>query len=187
MSKSSSKNLSNSWELVFQFMICLEENKKTPVYIFITEILWQTFWHTNWQSVFDIVKILRYYDKSWNFWKIKIQDLRISEVAEIWDRDWIFARAVKAISSMGVRSSWNQNSMRFSRKTMEAYELECNFKKVLDLLYKKIVIEFLPRYAVRNKNRIFCPFLIILVFWLVFFGHSFLKVKAKPTTNFRKK
>ena len=74
---------------------------------------------------------------------------------------------------------WNQKSLRFSRKTMKAYRLEWNFKKGLDLLYKKIVIEFLPRYAVRNKNRIFCPFLIILVFWLVFFGHSFFKSESK--------
>ena len=74
---------------------------------------------------------------------------------------------------------WNQKSLRFSRKAMEAYELECNFKKVLDLLYKKIVIEFLPRYAVRNKNRIFCPFLIILVFWLVFFWSLFFKSESK--------
>ena len=31
---------------------------KTPVFVFITEILWQTVWRNNWRSVSDIVKIL---------------------------------------------------------------------------------------------------------------------------------
>ena len=37
---------------------------KTPEFVFITEILWRTFWHNNWRSVFDVVKIL--YWKIWN-------------------------------------------------------------------------------------------------------------------------
>ena len=31
---------------------------KTQLFVFITEILWQTFWRNNWQSIFDVVKIL---------------------------------------------------------------------------------------------------------------------------------
>ena len=35
--------------------------QKTPLFVFITEILWQTFWCNNWWSIFDVVKILRYW------------------------------------------------------------------------------------------------------------------------------
>ena len=34
---------------------------KTPVFVFITGILWRTFWHNNWRSVFDVVKVLHYF------------------------------------------------------------------------------------------------------------------------------
>ena len=34
--------------------------QKTPVFLFITEILWGTCWRNKWQFVFDVVKNLRY-------------------------------------------------------------------------------------------------------------------------------
>ena len=66
--KSSSKNLSN--ENIHT--LCLQKNwhfrscfalktTKTPLFVFITEILWRTFWYNNWRSVFDVVKILRFF------------------------------------------------------------------------------------------------------------------------------
>ena len=65
VSKSSSKFLSNEnkhahvpRELAFWFTFCLED-KKTAVFVFITEMLWRTFWHNNWRSVFEVVKRLR--------------------------------------------------------------------------------------------------------------------------------
>ena len=36
-------------------MFCLEDNKNTSVFFFITKILWWTFLRNNWQSVFDVV------------------------------------------------------------------------------------------------------------------------------------
>ena len=41
---------------------------KTQVFVFITEILWPTFWRNNWRSIFDVVKRLsycRYFCISW--------------------------------------------------------------------------------------------------------------------------
>ena len=40
-------------------MFCLEDNRNTSVYVFITEIIWRTFWCNKWRSVFDVVKNLR--------------------------------------------------------------------------------------------------------------------------------
>ena len=40
-------------------MLCLEDIKKTPLFVFITEILWRTFWFNNWQFVFGVAEILR--------------------------------------------------------------------------------------------------------------------------------
>ena len=34
----------------------VSKTTKAPVFVFITEILWRTFWHYKWQSVFDVVK-----------------------------------------------------------------------------------------------------------------------------------
>ena len=39
---------------------------KTPVFVFITEILWRTFWHNKWQSIYDILKNLRLWGISAN-------------------------------------------------------------------------------------------------------------------------
>ena len=33
-------------------------NWKHRVFVFITEIFWQTFWHNNWRPIFDVVKRL---------------------------------------------------------------------------------------------------------------------------------
>ena len=44
-----------SRDLAFFF----EDNRK--VLVFVTEILWQTFWCNNWRSDFEVVKILSYY------------------------------------------------------------------------------------------------------------------------------
>ena len=70
-SKSSPKNLSNENKhtLCFQRIGILihilswrqQKHQCTAVFVFITEILWQTFWRNNWWSVFDIAKILRTY------------------------------------------------------------------------------------------------------------------------------
>ena len=66
-SKSSSKNLSNenkhtllfpkNWHFNSRFVL---KTTKTPVFVFITEIRWQTFWRDKWRSVFDVVKRLLY-------------------------------------------------------------------------------------------------------------------------------
>ena len=37
---------------------------------------------------------------------------------KIWDCDWIFGRAVKAISSLGIRSPWLQHGLRTPREKM---------------------------------------------------------------------
>ena len=62
VSKSSSKNLSNgevfteNWHFYSSFVF---KTTKTSLFVFITEILWWTFWRNNWWSVFDVVKRVR--------------------------------------------------------------------------------------------------------------------------------
>ena len=62
-SKSLSKNLSNgevfpeNWHFDSCFVL---KTAKTPLFVFIPEILWLTFWCNIWQFVFELVKILRY-------------------------------------------------------------------------------------------------------------------------------
>ena len=62
-SKSSSNNLSNgevfpeNWHFNSCFVL---KTTKAPLFVFITEILWWTFWRNNWRSVFDVLKILRF-------------------------------------------------------------------------------------------------------------------------------
>ena len=52
---------------------------KTPVFVFITEILWQTFWRNKWRSVFDVVKNLRLctwlLDDDTTKWKLLLENL----------------------------------------------------------------------------------------------------------------
>ena len=59
-SKSSSKNLSNKNEHCMQcsgvFVVFKTKHELKCTFSGITEILW----HNNWQSIFDVVKILRY-------------------------------------------------------------------------------------------------------------------------------
>ena len=50
----------------------------------------------------------------------------------IWDWDWIFGRAVKAISSLGVRSPWYTYYVSVARKLTI---LECGSKKVQSKLF----------------------------------------------------
>ena len=45
-----------NWHFNSRFVL---KTTKTSVFVFITEILWQTFWHNKWRSVFDVVKRLR--------------------------------------------------------------------------------------------------------------------------------
>ena len=52
-----------SRELAFWFTFVWKITK-TPTFVFITEILWLTFWRNNWQSVFDVVNGLRFYNVS---------------------------------------------------------------------------------------------------------------------------
>ena len=66
---------SSFWHFNSHFVL---KTTKTPVFVFITEIFWRTFWRNNWQSMFDIVERLCLYfffRKSWN-WK----DLKFFEV-----------------------------------------------------------------------------------------------------------
>ena len=42
-----------NWRFNSRFVL---KTTKTPVFVFITDILWQTFRRNKWQSVFDIVK-----------------------------------------------------------------------------------------------------------------------------------
>ena len=46
-----------NWHFNSRFVL---KTTKTLVFVFITEILWQTFWCNNWRSVLDVVKILRF-------------------------------------------------------------------------------------------------------------------------------
>ena len=60
----------------WHFKSCLVlKTTKTPLFVFITEILWQTFWRNKWQSVFDFVKILTYCVK------ISLPETRSSKVS----------------------------------------------------------------------------------------------------------
>ena len=45
-----------NWHFNSRFVL---KTTKTPVFVFITEILWRTFWRNKWWSVFDVVKRLR--------------------------------------------------------------------------------------------------------------------------------
>ena len=46
----------------FIFTFCLEDNKNTSGFF---EVFWQTFWHNNWKSLFDVVeKLCSYVTKS---------------------------------------------------------------------------------------------------------------------------
>ena len=49
-----------SWNFNSLFVL---KTTNTPVFIFITEILWQTFWRNKWWSVFDVVKDSSYCDQ----------------------------------------------------------------------------------------------------------------------------
>ena len=45
-------------------VLSLLKTTKTPLFVFITEILWWTLCCNNWRSIFDSVKILRFTDES---------------------------------------------------------------------------------------------------------------------------
>ena len=51
------RELPENWHFNLRFVL---KTTKTPVFVFITEILWQKFWRNKWQSIFNVVKNLRY-------------------------------------------------------------------------------------------------------------------------------
>ena len=71
-SKSWSKNLGSENKHAFLIHILSWRQEKPPVLVFVTEILWRTFWCNNWRSVFDVVKILRF------------SVLRIERLSQFW-------------------------------------------------------------------------------------------------------
>ena len=58
---------SSFWHLNSRFV---EKTTKAPVFVFITEIIWRTFWRNNWRSMIDVVERLGYWDQTGN-WPVK--------------------------------------------------------------------------------------------------------------------
>ena len=48
---------SSFWHFNSRFFL---KTTKTPVFVFITEIFWRTFWRNNWQSIIGVVERLSY-------------------------------------------------------------------------------------------------------------------------------
>ena len=48
---------SSFWHFNLCFFL---KTTKTPAFVFITEVIWQTFWLNNWQSILDVVERLGY-------------------------------------------------------------------------------------------------------------------------------
>ena len=60
-----------NWHSNLRFVV---KTTKTPVFVLIIEILWQTFWHNKWRFVCDVVKNSSY--KVFHpilFWQIMIE------------------------------------------------------------------------------------------------------------------
>jgi len=94
---------------------------------------------------------------------------------KIWDWDWIFGRAVKAISSLGIRSPWSDPSLYFKQIISNYFPkffiqlapssiYSCSIGHILEYVFCH-----LGCWAVKGKflkRRNFC--LSMQLFWVVF-------------------
>ena len=77
-----------NWHFNSRFVL---KTTKIPVFVFFTEILWQTFWRNKWWSIFDDVKRLR-------LWVIRVSlgekwadvDYGLSLMAKPWESKMCF-------------------------------------------------------------------------------------------------
>ena len=67
-----------NWHFNSHFVL---KTTKTPVFVFITKILWQTFWRNKWRSVFDVVKESSYSILFFSAWAAQTKKIMFQNVA----------------------------------------------------------------------------------------------------------